>query len=82
MTTSGAMRQLAAGAGSDGSCTHAGAALPYVMSVRLTVGVGDHERYRLHAGDSLCFPSTLAYRWRNRAGGETRLLWIDTPPTF
>ena len=73
---------LAAGAGSDGSYAHAGEELLYVMSGGLTVWVGDHERYRLRAGDSLCFPSTLAHRWRNRASGETRLLWINTPPTF
>jgi DNA-binding transcriptional MerR regulator/quercetin dioxygenase-like cupin family protein len=73
---------LAPGAGSDGSYTHAGEELLYVMSGALTVWVGERERYRLRAGDSLCFPSTLSHRWRNRAGGETRLLWINTPPTF
>ena len=73
---------LAPGAGSDGSYTHAGEELLYVMSGALTVWVGEDERYRLRAGDSLCFPSTLSHRWRNRAGGETRLLWINTPPTF
>jgi DNA-binding transcriptional MerR regulator/quercetin dioxygenase-like cupin family protein len=73
---------LAAGAGSDGTYAHAGEELLYVMSGGLTVWLGDHERYRLRAGDSLCFPSTLSHRWRNRASGETRLLWINTPPTF
>ena len=34
------------------------------------------------AGDALTFPSTLPHRWRNDARGESRLLWINTPPTF
>jgi len=74
---------LAPGASSDGSCAHEGEEFLYLLSGELTVWVGDHERYRLrHAGDALTFPSTLPHRWRNDAGGETRLLWINTPPTF
>ena len=49
----------------------------------MTVWVGETEAYRLtEAGDALTFPSTLPHRWRNDARGETRLLWINTPPTF
>lgn len=48
----------------------------------VTIWVGDRERYRLVEGDALTFPSTLPHRWRNDASRETRLLWINTPPTF
>jgi len=55
----------------------------YLLSGALTVWVGDDEIYQLtRAGDALSVPSTLPHRWRNDAGGETRLLWINTPPMF
>lgn len=74
---------LAAGASSDGAYAHDGEEFLYLLSGALTVWIGDDETYRLRrAGDALCFPSTLPHRWRNDAGGETRLLWINTPPTF
>ncbi|MGH2457057.1 MAG: cupin domain-containing protein, partial [Candidatus Limnocylindria bacterium] len=73
---------LAPGASSDGTYSHDGEEFLYVLDGGLTVWVGDRERYRLAAGDALTYPSTLPHRWRNRAGGETRLLWINTPPTF
>lgn len=71
------------GASSDGAYAHEGEEFLYLLSGALTVWVGGDETYRLRrAGDALCFPSTLPHRWRNDAGGETRLLWINTPPTF
>lgn len=74
---------LASGATSEGAYAHAGEEFLYLLSGALTVWVGDDETYQLtRAGDALSFPSTLPHRWRNDAGGETRLLWINTPPTF
>ena len=73
---------LAPGATSDGRYSHAGEEFLFVLDGDITFWVGDRERYRLRAGDALTFPSTLPHRWRNGAGGETRLLWINTPPTF
>ena len=74
---------LAEGASSDGAYAHEGEEFLYLLSGAITVWVGDDETYRLtDAGDALSFPSTLPHRWRNDASGETRLLWINTPPTF
>jgi DNA-binding transcriptional MerR regulator/quercetin dioxygenase-like cupin family protein len=74
---------LAEGATSEGSYTHDGEEFLYLLSGALTVWVGDDETYRLTTeGDALSFPSTMPHRWRNDARGETRLLWINTPPTF
>jgi quercetin dioxygenase-like cupin family protein len=70
------------GATSDGAYTHDGEELIFVLSGSLAVWLGADERYRLSEGDALTFPSTLPHRWRNQASGETRLLWINTPPTF
>jgi DNA-binding transcriptional MerR regulator/quercetin dioxygenase-like cupin family protein len=73
---------LAAGASSVDSYSHPGEEFVFVLDGEVTFWVGADERYRLRTGDSLTFPSTLPHRWRNRARGETRLLWINTPPTF
>ncbi len=74
--------RLAAGASSEGTYHHAGEEFLYVIAGSLTIWVGERERYRLDEGDALTFPSTLPHRWRNNASRETRLLWINTPPTF
>jgi DNA-binding transcriptional MerR regulator/quercetin dioxygenase-like cupin family protein len=73
---------LRAGATSDGAYAHDGEEFLFLLSGALTVWLGASERYRLSEGDALSFPSTLPHRWRNEASGETRLLWINTPPTF
>lgn len=73
---------LKAGATSDGAYAHDGEEFLFLLSGALTVWLGASERYRLSEGDALSFPSTLQHRWRNEASGETRLLWINTPPTF
>jgi DNA-binding transcriptional MerR regulator/quercetin dioxygenase-like cupin family protein len=73
---------LRPGASSEGAYTHEGEEFLYVLDGAVTVSLGDAEQYRLNAGDTLAFPSTIPHRWRNRVDGETRLLWINTPPTF
>jgi len=74
---------LAPGASSDGAYAHEGEEFLYLLSGAVTIWLGDDETYTLdRAGDALTFPSTLPHRWRNDARGESRLLWINTPPTF
>ncbi len=74
---------LAEGATSDGAYAHEGEEFLYLLSGAVTIWVGTEEPYLLdRAGDALTFPSTLPHRWRNDARGESRLLWINTPPTF
>jgi uncharacterized cupin superfamily protein len=38
--------------------------------------------YKLGAGDSFAFPSNLAHTYRNPGRKVTRVLWVNTPPTF
>lgn len=74
---------LEPGASSDGAYAHEGEEFLFLLSGAVTVWVGDDETYALdHPGDALSFPSTLPHRWRNDAREESRLLWINTPPTF
>jgi DNA-binding transcriptional MerR regulator/quercetin dioxygenase-like cupin family protein len=74
--------RIGPGATSEGSYAHEGEEFLFVIAGAVTVWVGERERYRLNEGDALSFPSTMPHRWRNHASGETRLLWINTPPTF
>ena len=73
---------LAAGARSNGWYAHPGEELMFVLAGRLGVWLGDQEYYELAEGDSLTFPSTLSHRFRALAASETRLIWVNTPPTF
>ncbi len=73
---------LAAGARSNGWYAHPGEELMFVLAGRLGVWLGDQEYYELAEGDSLTFPSTLSHRFRALAPSETRLIWVNTPPTF
>ena len=73
---------LAAGAGSDGWYAHPGEELMLVLCGRVGVWLGELEYYELAEGDALTFPSTLSHRFRALAATETRLVWVNTPPTF
>jgi transcriptional regulator with XRE-family HTH domain len=73
---------LEPGATSDGAYAHDGEEFLYVLAGTVTVWIGAAESHDLRVGDALTFPSTLPHRWRNTAREETRLLWINTPPTF
>jgi DNA-binding transcriptional MerR regulator/quercetin dioxygenase-like cupin family protein len=73
---------LAPGSSSEEAYTHDGEEFLYVLAGAISLWIGEDEHYRLDTGDAASFPSNLPHRWRNDAGEETRLLWINTPPTF
>jgi DNA-binding transcriptional MerR regulator len=73
---------LGAGASSEGGYSHPGEEFLFLLEGRLRVWLGDDEQYELTPGDALYFPSSLPHRWRNETPTETRLLWVNTPPTF
>jgi len=74
---------LAPGASSDGYYQHIGEEFMYVLAGSLGVWLdGPHEFYRLEPGDALTFPSTVDHRIAALGPTETRVLWINTPPTF
>jgi DNA-binding transcriptional MerR regulator/quercetin dioxygenase-like cupin family protein len=70
------------GAGSDGAYSHQGEEFIYIMSGRLELWLDELECHTLNAGDSFWFESTLGHRWYNPSDVETKLIWINTPPTF
>jgi DNA-binding transcriptional MerR regulator/quercetin dioxygenase-like cupin family protein len=73
---------LAPGASSQGVYAHVGEEFMFLLEGSLRVSLGEDEEYTLLPGDALYFPSSLPHRWVNVAATETRLLWINTPPTF
>lgn len=73
---------LAPGATSDGSYAHAGEEFMYVLAGRVAVWLDERECHELGPGDALTFPSTLPHRFVALDGDETRILWVNTPPTF
>ena len=59
---------------------------PRVFIDVATGGVGKcpycGTEYRLKPGDSFYFESATPHRWFNPGRTETRVLWVNTPPTF
>lgn len=68
-------------ASSDEQISHAGEELGYVIEGELELTLAD-ERYLLQSGDTFYFPSTLPHSYRNPGSTATRVLWVNTPPTF
>jgi transcriptional regulator with XRE-family HTH domain len=72
---------VAPGGGSMGPMRHEGDEVGYVLEGRLVLGI-DGVEHELGPGDSFAFPSTLAHTYRNPGTEVTRVLWVNTPPTF
>lgn len=70
------------GGASGESYTHEGEEFLYVLRGTFEMWLNEKEHYRLKAGDSLYFESSLPHRWKNSGATEAYLLWINTPPTF
>jgi DNA-binding transcriptional MerR regulator/mannose-6-phosphate isomerase-like protein (cupin superfamily) len=73
---------LAPGAGSNGAYAHDGEEFMFLLDGSLGVWLDETEYYELNPGDALTFPSTLTHRFEALGPTETRLLWVNTPPTF
>jgi DNA-binding transcriptional MerR regulator/mannose-6-phosphate isomerase-like protein (cupin superfamily) len=73
---------LAPGATSDGAYAHAGEEFMFVLQGRVAVWLDAHERHELGPGDALTFPSSLPHRFVALGADETRILWVNTPPSF
>lgn len=66
---------------SDGLITHVGEEMGYILAGVLELTV-DGRAYLLNPGDSFHFASDLPHGYRNPGAAETRVLWVNTPPTF
>ena len=72
---------VAPGGGSMGPMRHEGDEVGYVLEGQLELRIDD-STHELGPGDSFSFPSHLAHTYRNPGTGVTRVVWINTPPTF
>src|SRR5580692_6508328 len=73
--------RIKAGAGSGESYAHDGEEFLFVLRGELKIAL-DGEEYHLKRGDSFYFESATPHHWKNPGRSETRLLWVNTPPTF
>lgn len=70
------------GSGSAGDTySHEGEEAGVVLCGRFDLWV-DEVPYRLTEGDSFYFESHRPHRFRNCHSGQTRILWIATPPLY
>jgi transcriptional regulator with XRE-family HTH domain len=77
----GNIHVIAPGGSSDGTITHSGEEVGYVISGEIDLEVGG-QVYRVRAGDSFCYRSDLPHGYRNRGKAEARVLFVNTPPSF
>lgn len=66
---------------SGGDITHAGEEVGYVLEGILELTIED-EVFHLKPGDSFYFRSELRHRYYNPGEVTTKVLWVNTPPTF
>lgn len=67
--------------GSDVDVQHDGEELGYGLDGVFDLKVNG-EAYRLGPGDSFCLRSELPHSYRNPGSSVTRVVWVNTPPTF
>jgi transcriptional regulator with XRE-family HTH domain len=60
---------------------HDGAEAGFVVSGAIDLWVGARQ-FRLAAGDSFSFPSTIPHRVANPGDGPARIVWVITPPHY
>ncbi|MCB5362405.1 cupin domain-containing protein [Pusillimonas sp. CC-YST705] len=65
----------------DGTLEHEGEEVGYVLEGTLEIVVNG-KKYLVEAGDSFFFHSDLPHSYRNPGDCVTRIVWINTPPTF
>lgn len=67
------------GTGRPGS-SHTGEEFLHVLSGEVDFDLGG-KRYRLSAGDSLCFESSESHGWKSVGDEDAKILWVYTPIT-
>jgi uncharacterized cupin superfamily protein len=66
---------------SDGCIEHEGEEMGFILEGRLELIV-DNSTYLLEEGDAFFFKSSLPHGYRNPGSIETKVLWVNTPPSF
>ncbi len=74
--------RISPGAGSGEPYAHDGEEFLYIVQGKLEISLDDGQSFRLQRGDSFYFDSSTPHRWSNPGKSETRVIWVNTPPTF
>jgi transcriptional regulator with XRE-family HTH domain len=69
------------GGKSAGQYSHRGEEAGFLIEGFLELTIG-RRVYHLGPGDSFCFRSEISHSFRNPGPGQTKILWVNTPPTF
>jgi transcriptional regulator with XRE-family HTH domain len=69
------------GARSDGTVTHSGEELGYIIEGEIEVQV-DGKSYVVRQGDLIFFPSSLPHGYHNKGNKVVRMLKVNTPPSL
>jgi len=77
----GSIHVVEPGCSSGGTIQHSGEEVGYVLEGVLNLQV-DGITYLLETGDSFFFDSSLHHGYSNPGSVTTRIIWINTPPTF
>jgi transcriptional regulator with XRE-family HTH domain len=78
---SGSVHVVHPGGGSLGTIEHEGEEVGFLLEGELELEV-EGKTYNLREGDSFFFRSDLPHGYRNTSDNITRIIWINTPPTF
>lgn len=63
----------------EGGMVHTGEEFAMVLEGSLEFVI-EGERFRLGQGDSIGFKASLPHSWINTGPGQTRVLWVVSPP--
>ena len=77
----GSIHVVEPGGGSEGTIKHQGEEIGFVLEGEFELTV-DKQTFRLSTGDSFFFESHQPHGYRNPGKVTTRVLWVNTPPTF
>lgn len=77
----GSIHIVEPGGGSEGYIEHRGEEIGYLLEGELLLTV-DGTQYHLYSGDSFFFDSSLSHGYKNPGEVTTKVVWINTPPTF
>lgn len=69
------------GGHTEGEYSHEGEDLGYVLEGELELSL-EGRIHRLQAGDSFLFRSERPHGYKNPGATVTRVLWVNTPPSF
>jgi DNA-binding transcriptional MerR regulator len=61
---------------------HEGEEMILVMEGELDVRLATGQRFKVRAGESLFYPSTIEHEWDNTGSVPVRFLYVATPPTY